>query len=36
MKTIKLTKQDWWNASKHSIVKSKKVYTRKAKHKKKL
>jgi len=35
MKTIQVTLQERWAASKHQIHKSKKSYTRKDKHKKK-
>lgn len=33
MKKIILTQQEIWNAMKHQVVKSKKTYTRKNKHK---
>jgi hypothetical protein len=35
MKTIQITLQERWAASKHMVQKSKKTYTRKDKHKKK-
>ena len=35
MKTIQVTLQERWAASKHQVHKSKKTYTRKDKHKKK-
>ncbi|QQO91803.1 hypothetical protein immuto35A_123 [Flavobacterium phage vB_FspM_immuto_3-5A] len=35
MKTIQVTLQERWAASKHLVHKSKKYYTRKDKHKKK-
>lgn len=32
---VELTQQEIWNAMKHQVVKSKKTYTRKQKHKNK-
>jgi hypothetical protein len=34
LQTIIVTQQEIWNAMKHQVVKSKKTYTRKQKHKK--
>jgi len=33
MKTVIFTQQEIWSAMKHQVVKSKKTYTRKEKHK---
>lgn len=33
MKTIEITQQEIWSATKTKVVKSKKAYTRKKKHK---